>query len=294
MEHEVSKAPTFKTIDKSGTNWVSFKTIEDTSNNPIHFQTFQEWVKARKANKLIFFKTFDNWVKARTANCDMALKDALSFMSEKKSALDVEKESQQGRPVPPERSNPSNTEPSSQWTDSPSDSQQPRETPMDRGEIPMGCRRGESTMEPMRTQQPREIPMDRGEITMEHRRRELMMEPMRTSPVQPRYRQKAKSTALLHHHTTWFHYSSGQISHGKGSKHSFRASIHYSTSRGCRLQLDPVGVWGIWKGPWVWFFWEIQLSTRCSSCSFCSVVFLLPSEQATKSNWVYLNKSNKC
>ena len=81
--------------------------------------------------------------------------------------------------------------------------QQPRETPMDRGEIPMECRRGKSTMEPMRTQQPRETTMDRGEITVECRRREFMIEPMRMSPVQPRQRQKATSTAVLHHCTTW-------------------------------------------------------------------------------------------
>ena len=80
MEHQVSKAP-------------SFKTIEDTSESPIHFKTFQEWVKARKAtNKLISFKTFDEWVKARTAQYDTVLKDALSFASEKKSAIDREKD----------------------------------------------------------------------------------------------------------------------------------------------------------------------------------------------------------
>ena len=62
MEHEVSKAP-------------SFKTTEETNN------------------KLISFKTFDNWIKARTANCDMALKDAFSFISDKKSAIGGEKDS---------------------------------------------------------------------------------------------------------------------------------------------------------------------------------------------------------
>ena len=97
----------------------------------------------------------------------MALKDALSFISEKKSALDREKDSPQARPAPPVRSNPSNTEPSSQWTDSPSDPQPPRETPTDRGEISMECRRGEFTMEPM---------------TM--------------SPMQPRQRQKLLSRPL--------------------------------------------------------------------------------------------------
>ena len=60
---------------------VSFKTIEETNN------------------KSISLKTFDNWVKARTANCDTALKDALSFISEKKSVLDGEKDSPQVRPT---------------------------------------------------------------------------------------------------------------------------------------------------------------------------------------------------
>ena len=52
-------------------------------------------------------KTFDEWVKARTAKCHMALKDALSFISEKRSALDGEKDSPEARPAPPVRSNPS-------------------------------------------------------------------------------------------------------------------------------------------------------------------------------------------
>ena len=73
----------------------------------------------------------------------MALKDDLSFISDKKSALDREKDSWQARPAQLERSNPSNTEPSSQKTDSSSDPQQSREIPMDREEIPMECRRGE-------------------------------------------------------------------------------------------------------------------------------------------------------
>ena len=63
MEHEVTKTP-------------SLKTIEETNN------------------KLIPFKTFDDWVKARTANHDTALKDALSFISDKKPAADGEKDSQ--------------------------------------------------------------------------------------------------------------------------------------------------------------------------------------------------------
>ena len=80
--------------------------------------------------------------KARTANCDTALKDALSFISDKKPAVDGEKDSQWARPAQLERSNPSNTEPSSQCRQkNPSDPQQPREIPMDRGDIPMECRR---------------------------------------------------------------------------------------------------------------------------------------------------------
>ena len=51
----------------------------------------------------------------------MALKDALSFISEKKSAIDGEKDSPQAKPAQPERSNPSK-----QPADSPSDPQQPR------------------------------------------------------------------------------------------------------------------------------------------------------------------------
>ena len=175
MEHEVSKATSisFKTIDESDTKHVSFNTIEETNN------------------KSISFKTFDDWVKARTAKCDTALKDALSFISEKKSALDREKDTPQAGPAQLEGPNPSNIDPSSQWIDSPIDPQQLRKTPMDRGEIPMECRIGESTMEPMRTQQPRETPMDRGEITMECRRREFMMDPMRMSPMESRQRQKS-------------------------------------------------------------------------------------------------------
>ena len=85
---------------------------------------------------------------------------------------------------------PSNTEPSSQWTDNPSDPSSPGRPPWT-GEIPMEHRRGESTMEPMRIQQPRETPMDRGEIPMEHRKREFTMEPRRMSPMQPRQRQRS-------------------------------------------------------------------------------------------------------
>ena len=166
-EHEVGKAN-------------SFKTIEDTNN------------------KSISFKTFDDWVKAKTAHCDMALKYALNFVSDKKSAVDGEKDSQWARPAQPTRSNPTNTESSSLQTDNPSDPQQPRETPAEKDLH--GCRRGESTMEPMRTQQPRETPMDRGEILMECRIGEFTMEPRKTSPCSPGRGRKATSTAV-HHRT---------------------------------------------------------------------------------------------
>ena len=43
--------------------------------------------------RLIPFKTFDKWVKARTAKCDMALKDASSSISGKRSAIGGEKDS---------------------------------------------------------------------------------------------------------------------------------------------------------------------------------------------------------
>ena len=93
-------------------------------------------------NKSIPFKTFDDWVKARTTKCDMALKDALSFVSEKKSShrwgegLTTEQDLYHL-----ERSSPSNTEPSSWWTDSPSDPQLPKKTPTDRGEILHGVQK---------------------------------------------------------------------------------------------------------------------------------------------------------
>ena len=86
MEHEVSKATSFKTIDKSGTKSVSFKII-DKSDTKSFFQDHEE-----TDNRSIPFKTFDEWVKARTAKSDMALKDALSFISGKRSAPDREKD----------------------------------------------------------------------------------------------------------------------------------------------------------------------------------------------------------
>ena len=72
-EHEVSKAPSSKTIDKNGTNRFSFKTIEDTSNKSIPFKTFVT-IGSRLGQQIM----------------TQALKDALSFVSDKKSALDGE------------------------------------------------------------------------------------------------------------------------------------------------------------------------------------------------------------
>ena len=184
MEHEVSKATSisFKTIDQSDTEQVSFKTIEEN-----------------KQQIAIPFKTFDDWIKARTANCDMALKDAISFVSEKKSAIDGEKDSPQARPIQPKRSNPSNTEASSQWTDNLSDPQQPRETPHGHRRDPHGVQR-------LRVHH--ENPAAQGDPHGQRRdhhgaqKGEFTLEPRRTFPVQPRQRQKAASTAVLHHHTT--------------------------------------------------------------------------------------------
>ena len=116
-----TKSVSFKTIDKSGTKQVPFKTTDKSGTNRVSFKTMEETNK-----KLISFKTFDDWIKARTAKYDTALKDALSFVSGKRSALDEEKDSPQARPAPPVRSNPSHTEPSSQQTNS--DPQPPRET----------------------------------------------------------------------------------------------------------------------------------------------------------------------
>ena len=95
-EHEVSKATStsFKTIDKNGTKQVNFMTLDKSGTKRVSFKTIEE-----TSNISIPFKTFDDWVKARTANCDKALKDALSFVSGKKSAVDREKDSPQARPA---------------------------------------------------------------------------------------------------------------------------------------------------------------------------------------------------
>ena len=78
----------FKTMGKSGRKKVSFQDTEHEVSKAPSFKTIEE-----TNNKLISFKTFDDWVKARIANCDMALKDALSFISGKKLAVDGEKDS---------------------------------------------------------------------------------------------------------------------------------------------------------------------------------------------------------
>ena len=75
MEHEVSKALLSRPL-------IKVALIEFLSDH-----------RGTQTTNLIFFKTFDDWVKARTANCDTPLKDALSFISEKKSAIDGEKDS---------------------------------------------------------------------------------------------------------------------------------------------------------------------------------------------------------
>ena len=88
MEHEVIKATSSKTTGKSGTNRVCFKTIDKSDTKRVSFKTIEV-----TNNKVIPFKTFDELVKARIAKCDMALKDALSFVSEKKSTVDRERDS---------------------------------------------------------------------------------------------------------------------------------------------------------------------------------------------------------
>ena len=80
----------FKTPGKSGWTKVSF---QDKEHKVSKANSFKTPVKDTN-NESISFKTFDDWVKARTAHCDKALKDDLSFISDKKSAVDGEKDSQ--------------------------------------------------------------------------------------------------------------------------------------------------------------------------------------------------------
>ena len=74
----------------SGWNKVLF---QDKEHKVGKANSFKNPVKDTN-NESISFKTFDDWVKARTAHCDIALKDDLSFVSDKKSAVDGEKDSQ--------------------------------------------------------------------------------------------------------------------------------------------------------------------------------------------------------
>ena len=70
----------FQDMHKSGGKITSFQdTVEKVSTKLIPFKTPD--VKYRTSR--VHFKTFDNWVKARKMKCDTALKDALSFVSEK-------------------------------------------------------------------------------------------------------------------------------------------------------------------------------------------------------------------
>ena len=78
----------FKTMGKSERKKVSFQDMEHEVSKAPSIKTTEE-----TNIKSISFKTFDKWIKARTANCDLALKDVLSFISDKKSAVDGEKDS---------------------------------------------------------------------------------------------------------------------------------------------------------------------------------------------------------
>ena len=77
----------FKTLGKSGRKKFSFQGKEHEVSKANSFKTPDKGTN----KKSISFKTFDDWVKARIAHCDMALKDNLSFISDKKSAVDGEK-----------------------------------------------------------------------------------------------------------------------------------------------------------------------------------------------------------
>ena len=87
------KKTSFKTPGKSEQTKVS---LQDKEHKVSKANSFKTPVKDTN-NESISFKIFDSWVKARTAHCDMALKDDLSFISDKKSAIDGEKDSQWAR-----------------------------------------------------------------------------------------------------------------------------------------------------------------------------------------------------
>ena len=86
MVENRGKKTSFKTMGKSGWKKVFFQDKEHEVGKANSFKTIED-----TNNKSISFKTFNNWVKARTVNCDTALKDALSFVSDMKSAVDGEK-----------------------------------------------------------------------------------------------------------------------------------------------------------------------------------------------------------
>ena len=77
----------FKTPGKSGRKKVSF---QDKDHKVGKANSFKTLVKDTN-NESISLKTFDDWVKARTAHCDRALKDAISFVSDKKLGLTMSK-----------------------------------------------------------------------------------------------------------------------------------------------------------------------------------------------------------
>ena len=77
---DISKQTSFKTMGKSGIEDASQDTVEKVSTKLIPFKT----PDVKYSTSRLHFKTFDKWVKARKMKCDTALKDALSFVSEKK------------------------------------------------------------------------------------------------------------------------------------------------------------------------------------------------------------------
>ena len=156
-----NKQTSFKTMGKSGIENASQDMVEKVSTklipfktpdikyrtSRVHFKTLDKEIKddtVKNDTNTAHFKTFDDWVKARKMKCDTALKDALSFISEK------EEEEQLGVRHAPMRSYPSCREPNSQWTKRTGDPQMSGTSPIDRGETSMESSRGEFTMEPSR------------------------------------------------------------------------------------------------------------------------------------------------
>ena len=151
-----SKQTSLKTMGKSGIENASQDTVEKVSTKLIPFKTPD--IKYRTSR--VHFKTLDKEIKEDTekkwhkfssfqdlwwlGQGKKTLKDALSFISEKK-----EEGWPRARHVPT-RSYPSRREPNSWQTKSTSDPQASRKTPIDR-ETSMECSRGEITMELSRT-----------------------------------------------------------------------------------------------------------------------------------------------